>query len=227
MVRDQTESVIADVITSHLAESAHWTLSGPHLQFSPIYVRKQSNYQLTIPLSPINSNMSDMNVEVVLTGVMPGLHGQYLSLLTELRKSLGGHWMLGGDRGQLGVKNVLEAQEEVRRDGRSERTGKPIPGPGGKALLVARERVDCGLLLLLGPSLLERRIRSSWTILGLFPECRISISKAYTTCWAPRQRRIRLSRETLLSDDCHKRTPPDIEVAFPPPLLNNSSRPKI
>ena len=218
--------MIADVTTSHLAESAHWTLSGPHLQFSPIYVRKQSNYRLTIPFSPINSNMSDMNAEVFLTRVMPGLHGQYLSLLTELRKSLCGNWMLGGGWGQPGVKNVLEAQEEVRRDGLSERTGKPIPGPGGKALLVARERVDYGLLLLLGQSLIERRIRSSWTILSLFPECRISISKAYTTCWAPGQRRIRLSRETLLSEDCYKRTP-DIEVAFPPPLLNNSGRPKI
>ncbi|KAG0635192.1 hypothetical protein HOY80DRAFT_1094645 [Tuber brumale] len=88
---------------------------GPHLQFSPICARKRSNRQLTIPLNPINSNMLDMDAEVFLTGVMPGLYGQCMSLLTKLRKLLGGDWVLGGDRGQPGVKNAFEAEAEVER----------------------------------------------------------------------------------------------------------------
>ncbi|KAG0136483.1 hypothetical protein HOY82DRAFT_624857 [Tuber indicum] len=36
-VRDWTESVIADFVALHLAESVHKTLSSPQLQLSPIY----------------------------------------------------------------------------------------------------------------------------------------------------------------------------------------------
>ncbi|KAG0130298.1 hypothetical protein HOY82DRAFT_562569, partial [Tuber indicum] len=89
-VRDRTESVIADVATLHLVESAHKTLSGPQLLLSPIYARKRSKHQLTIPLNPVNSHMSDMDANVFLTAVMPGLYAQCLSSLTELRKRLGG-----------------------------------------------------------------------------------------------------------------------------------------
>ncbi|KAG0644360.1 hypothetical protein HOY80DRAFT_1030136 [Tuber brumale] len=140
---------------SAIGESAHGTLSSPYIQFLVICARKCSNHQLAISLNPINSNMSDMDADVFLTGVMPGLYGQYLSSLTELGKSLGGDWVHGGDRGHpcdrevldvwgggAGVpvwRSVIEVEEEVRRDELSERKAKPIPGPDGKALPVARE----------------------------------------------------------------------------------------
>ncbi|KAG0138539.1 mitochondrial small ribosomal subunit Rsm22-domain-containing protein [Tuber indicum] len=154
-VRDGTESVIADVAASHLAESAHKTLGGPHLQFSPVYSRKRSKHTLTIPLNPMNSRMSGMDADVFLTAVMPGLYAQCLSSLTELRKRLGGDWVLGGD-GEPGVRNVLdvggggagvlawrsviEVEEELRKDRLSGRTEKPPHGPDGGALPAGGER---------------------------------------------------------------------------------------
>ncbi|KAG0634135.1 mitochondrial small ribosomal subunit Rsm22-domain-containing protein [Tuber brumale] len=174
LVRERTESVIAGAAPSHLADSAHNTLGGPRLQFSPSYARKRSKHLLTIPLNPINNRMSDMDANVFLTAVMPGLYAQCLSSLTELRKRLGGDWVLGGDGGEPGVNNVLdvggggagvlawrsvvEAEEETRKDLLSERTGKPPSGPDGKALPAARERSGLRAVVVAGPTTLRQKV---------------------------------------------------------------------
>ncbi|KAG0637772.1 hypothetical protein HOY80DRAFT_1138059 [Tuber brumale] len=154
-VRDWAGSVIVDVVTSHLAESLHKTFSSPHLQLSPTYARKRSNNQLPIPLSQVNNHMSVLG-------------------LTELWKRLGGDWVLGGDGGEPGVKNVLdvgsggagmlalrsvvEAGEVVRRDELSERTGKPPPGPDGKALPAVRGRSGLQTAAVTGPMALREKV---------------------------------------------------------------------
>ncbi|KAG0644350.1 hypothetical protein HOY80DRAFT_997020 [Tuber brumale] len=71
-VRGWTESVIADFAASHPANSAHSTLGGPHLQLSPIYARKRSKHQLTIPLNQIHSRMLGMDPDLPLTPVVRG-----------------------------------------------------------------------------------------------------------------------------------------------------------
>jgi len=172
-IKDQTESIIADVATPHLMGSAHETLGGAPLTFSPIYAGKRSKRSLDIPLNPTHTKMLDMDANVFLAAVMPGLYAQCLSSLTELRRRLGGDWVLGGDGGEQGVKNVLdvgsggagilawrsivEAEEEGRKDEFSERTGKPPPGSDGKALPAARERSGFRAVVVTGSLALRQK----------------------------------------------------------------------
>ncbi|KAG0632768.1 hypothetical protein HOY80DRAFT_1006550 [Tuber brumale] len=155
-VMDRTESLMAEAATSHIVNSMRRTLRSPHLQFSPIYSKKWSKRELTIPVSPTNIPMSGMDTHVFFTTVMPKLYAQCLSLLTELRKRLGGNWVLSRDGGKQCVKNeldvgcrgarvlawqsIVQAEEERRKYELSERTGKPPPGPGRKELPATHER---------------------------------------------------------------------------------------
>ncbi|RPA89548.1 hypothetical protein L873DRAFT_1721283 [Choiromyces venosus 120613-1] len=156
-VEGETETLIVDVAPQQLVDSAHNTLGGPHLQFSPIYSHKRSKRALDIPLNPTNPHMSNIDADVYLSAVMPGLYAQCLSSLTELRRRLGSDWVLGGDGDEKGVKNVLdvgsggagilawrsiiEAEEERRRDELEERTDWGAPpaakeGSGLRAVVV-------------------------------------------------------------------------------------------
>ncbi|KAG0643253.1 hypothetical protein HOY80DRAFT_1094961 [Tuber brumale] len=128
LVTDRAKSVIPDVSTLHLADSAHETHVGAPLELSPIGARKRSRHQLTIPLHPINSLRLGTDSDPFLTAAMPGLYVQYLSWGAELLELVCGGWVLGGDGGELGVKNLWK------------RTGKPPPGADGKALTAVRER---------------------------------------------------------------------------------------
>ncbi|KAG0633825.1 hypothetical protein HOY80DRAFT_1141144 [Tuber brumale] len=104
-VRDCTESLIAGAATSHMVNSTRRALSDP----------------------------SGINAAVLFTVVIPGLYAQYWSSLTELRKRLGGNWVLAW-------QSIVEAEEERGKDELPERIGKLPPGPGGKVLPVVRER---------------------------------------------------------------------------------------
>ncbi|KAG0128886.1 hypothetical protein HOY82DRAFT_565445 [Tuber indicum] len=95
-VRDQTGSVIADVATSHLADSPHGSRGGPLLHFSPIHKRQRSKHQFTTPLNPINNHMSGTDADAFLTEVMLALNVKCLSSPTKPRKWLGGDWALVG-----------------------------------------------------------------------------------------------------------------------------------
>jgi len=173
-MRDRTESLIADVATPHLMEAAQNTLGGSLFTFSPIYAAKRSKRSLDILSNPTHTHMSDMDANVFLTAVMPGLYAQCLSSLTELRKRLGGDWVLGGDGEEQGIRNVLdvgsggagifawrsivEAEEERRKDELLERAGKPPPGPDGKALPAARERSKLRAVVVTAPLVLRQKL---------------------------------------------------------------------
>ncbi|CUS14500.1 unnamed protein product, partial [Tuber aestivum] len=164
-MKHRTKSVIANVPTSHLIDSAQATLGGSPFIHSPIYSKKRSKRELQIPLNPTTAQFSDMDAHVFLTALMPGLYAQCLSSLTELRRRLGSDWVLGGDRGEQGVRNVLdvgsggagvlawrsivEAEEERRRDELSERTGKPLP---------AGERSGLRAVVVTGSIALRRKV---------------------------------------------------------------------
>ncbi|KAG0127159.1 hypothetical protein HOY82DRAFT_568438, partial [Tuber indicum] len=97
-----------------------------------------------------------MNADMFLVTALLRLYLEYLSSSTEPRKQLVGDWVLGGDGEKLGVKNVLdtgggcagvpawrsviEAEEGVKKDEFSEKTGKLPSGLNGKVLLAAGER---------------------------------------------------------------------------------------
>ncbi|KAG0633517.1 hypothetical protein HOY80DRAFT_1104888 [Tuber brumale] len=81
--------------------------------------RKRRKHQLTIPLNPINSRLSGIYPDVLLA------------------RGMGGCMFSGwGEPGVYNVldRSVIEAEEEGWKDSFSERTGKPPPGPDGKAL---------------------------------------------------------------------------------------------
>ncbi|KAG0638992.1 hypothetical protein HOY80DRAFT_1016142 [Tuber brumale] len=142
------------------SRTAHATLGGPHRQFSLTYARKRSKHQFTIPLNQISSHMSGKDADVFIAAVMPALH---------LRKRLGGDWVLGGNGGSCVLRMCLMWGVGVL----SKRKGSCYLAPIGK---LCRRR---------GKGMGWRRFQSSWMILRLFLECRIPISKTYTTCRAP------------------------------------------
>ncbi|PUU82708.1 mitochondrial small ribosomal subunit Rsm22-domain-containing protein [Tuber borchii] len=161
-IKDQTESIIADVAAPHLMDSAKETLGGSLFTFSPIYAGKRSKRCLHIPLNPTHAKMSDMDANVFLTAVMPGLYAQCLSSLSELRRRLGGDWGVknvldigSGGAGILAWRSIVEAEEEGRKDEFSERTGKP--GPDGKALPAAWERSGFRAVVVTGSLALRQK----------------------------------------------------------------------
>lgn len=98
---------LASVPNKHLDQAAHKVLGGPGLPDSPVYHNKGGKRLRDVWLSVEDSRMSDISSEVFLAAVMPGYYAQALSALTELRRRLGGDWVLGhGD--EPGVKSILD-----------------------------------------------------------------------------------------------------------------------
>ncbi|KAG0644336.1 hypothetical protein HOY80DRAFT_1030013 [Tuber brumale] len=64
----------------------------------------------------------------------------------------------GGGAGVLVWRSVIEVEEEVRRDELSEKTAKPIPGPDGKALPVAREGIRLRAVIAAGRIALTEKV---------------------------------------------------------------------
>ncbi|KAG0123756.1 hypothetical protein HOY82DRAFT_215490 [Tuber indicum] len=141
---------MAKAAISHIVSSMWARTRRPTPPILAHLLEEWSECELTIPSNWTNIARSGINSDVFFTAVMPGPYVLCLSSLTELWKWLGGDWVLGQDSGKLGVKNVLdvrgrdaqvfawqsivEAEEERGKDELLERTGKPPPGPGGKAL---------------------------------------------------------------------------------------------
>ncbi|KAG0127182.1 hypothetical protein HOY82DRAFT_613730 [Tuber indicum] len=177
---------------------------GPQLQLSPIYARKRSNHQLTIPLNPVNNHMSDMGVNVFLAAVMPALYARCLSSLTELRKRLGGDWVLGG--GEPGVTNGELA----------EISGQRPPGPDGNALPGARGRSGLRTVVVTGPMALEEkalRLLGDALFIPRVPD--IYFKNVHYTPDASTKNRDQPRR--LQPDHRYRQTPPDSEVGFERP----------
>lgn len=98
---------LSSVPNKHLDQAAHKMLGGPGLPDSPVYHNKGGKGLRDVWLSVEDSRMSDISSEVFLAAIMPGYYAQALSALTELRRRLGGDWVLGhGD--EPGVKSILD-----------------------------------------------------------------------------------------------------------------------
>jgi len=103
-----TSEFLSDVSNKHLDEAAYKVFGGPALPNSPIVTGKSDKRSNGMPLDT-SDGMSDMESNVLLATVLPGYYAQTLSALTELRRRLGGDWILGREGGsESGVKQVLE-----------------------------------------------------------------------------------------------------------------------
>ncbi|KAG0124867.1 hypothetical protein HOY82DRAFT_594407 [Tuber indicum] len=109
------------------------------------------------PLNQINSHMLGKDADVFITLVMLALHVQCLSSLTELRKQLGGDWVLSGN-GVSPWQSVIEAEEEVEKDELSKKTRKPLPVPNRQALPGARERNGFWAVVVAGLIVLREKV---------------------------------------------------------------------
>lgn len=107
-VQDTTNELLGGVVHKHLLEAAWRCLGGAQFPHSPIATEKRSKRILEIPLRPKDTRMSEKDADVFISAVLPGLYAEALSALTELRKRLGGDWVLGGDGAEPGVKRVLD-----------------------------------------------------------------------------------------------------------------------
>lgn len=102
-----TMESLSNVPNKHLDEAAHRILGGPGLPDSPVFKNKGGKTLRDVWLNVEDGRMNDIASEVFLATVMPGYYAQTLSALTELRRRLGGDWVLGHE-GEGGVKNVLD-----------------------------------------------------------------------------------------------------------------------
>ncbi|KAL0631913.1 37S ribosomal protein S22 [Maublancomyces gigas] len=114
---------LSSVPNKHLDQAAHKILGGPGLPDLPVFRNKVGKNLRDVWLSAEDSRMSDISSEVFLATVVPGYYSQALGALTELRRRLGGDWVLGqGD--ESGVKNILDV------------------GAGGAAVLAWKDIVE-------------------------------------------------------------------------------------
>lgn len=130
---------LSGVPNKHIDQAAHKMLGGPGLPDLPVFRNKGGKNLRDVWLSAEDSRMSDISSEVFLATVVPGYYSQALSALTELRRRLGGDWVLGhgdesgvksildvgaGGAAVLAWKNIMEAEHARRRDQARELAGE-------------------------------------------------------------------------------------------------------
>ena len=129
-----TETFLSDISNTHLDQAAHRAFNDNQLSSSPINTEKKKNKSASFPIHPDDPNMTDMEANVHFATVMPGLHAQALSALTELRRRLGRDWALNevnrildvgsGGAGLLAWQGIVDAEESANG---------PAPQPDPKA----------------------------------------------------------------------------------------------
>lgn len=107
-IQRPTAALFSAVSNRHLDQAAHKLLGGSSLPHSPIMTSRSSKTYTGIPMDT-SRGMTDMEANVHLATVLPGYYAQTLSILTELRRRLGGDWILGRENGnEPRVKQVLD-----------------------------------------------------------------------------------------------------------------------
>jgi len=123
ILTETTKKMLAPVPNVHLDVIAHRAFNDPQLSTSPINTEKKKNKSAKFPIHPDDHRMSDMEANVHFATVMPGLHAQALSALTELRRRLGRDWALHevnrildvgtGGAGVLAWQGIVDAEESA------------------------------------------------------------------------------------------------------------------
>jgi len=140
-----TEKFLSDVPNKHLEQAAHRAFNDIQLSSSPINTEKKRNKSAAFPIHPDDPGMTDMQANVHFATVMPGLHAQALSALTELRRRLGRAWALdevnrildigSGGAGVLAWQGIIDAEETA--NGPTSRTNPEAQEPEGEESIKA------------------------------------------------------------------------------------------
>lgn len=130
---DPTSLLVADR-SSHLPDAAHRIFGGPGLPHSTSTpVRGKLMQQKAIALDAAQTNMAEMDGDVFLSTLMPGIYASVASVLTETRKRLGTAWAEslvrkaekgelrildagGAGAGVIAVRDMLRAEWERMHD---------------------------------------------------------------------------------------------------------------
>lgn len=162
---DPISLLVAGISNKHISESAHRVFGGVGLPYSTSTPQRAvSMPQKAIPLNPAQGRMTEMDADVYMTTLMPGIYASVFSVLVETRKRLGSSWLEGlltkegGPRildaggagsGVMAARDVLKAEWERMHDTSDEQDsfmaiaeaggktgGEGIPAPVGKATVL-------------------------------------------------------------------------------------------
>ena len=140
----------------HLADAAHRTLGGTGLPYGPATPNRAKIMQAKpIQIDAFQHNVSDIEGDVFLAAILPGVYASVMSVLTETRKRLGTQWAEslvqkaqkgelrildagGAGAGVLAVREMLRAEWERMHEERSTldsgmalaEAGGQLGGPG-------------------------------------------------------------------------------------------------
>ena len=143
------KSLLADASSRHLVEVAHATFGGPGFPNSTATPSSKHHLrQQPVALEASQTKMGEMEANVYLGAIMPGVYAAVMSTLVETRKRLGSGWLAGllrkpggprildfGSAGAavLAWRDVLRAEwERMHPDGTPEHQQYPV----GKATVV-------------------------------------------------------------------------------------------
>ncbi|KAI5209301.1 hypothetical protein AUEXF2481DRAFT_38208 [Aureobasidium subglaciale EXF-2481] len=162
---DPVSRIVAGVPNKHISEVAHRIFGGVGLPYSTSTPQRAVTMpQKPIPLNPGQGRMSDMDADIFMTTLMPGIYASVYSVLIETRKRLGSSWLEGlltkegGPRildaggagvGVMATRDVLQAEWERVHDTSEDEDpfmaiaeaggktgGESIPAPVGKATVL-------------------------------------------------------------------------------------------
>ncbi|PWY91012.1 hypothetical protein BO70DRAFT_358447 [Aspergillus heteromorphus CBS 117.55] len=141
--------ILREFSNKHISELAHRKLGGRFLPQSlttpPLRLQIP---QLPIPLEASQRHMTEMEANVFMATLYPGMYASALSVLTEVRKRLGTNWIRNlmfkedgphildsnaGGAGVLAWRDILNAEWEVMAEDNTPTTG---PCPIGRSTVV-------------------------------------------------------------------------------------------
>jgi ribosomal protein RSM22 (predicted rRNA methylase) len=141
--------ILSKYSNKHIAEAAHKVFGGQRLPHSTTTLPPSAQIsQVPIPLSASQHQMGDMEANVYLAALYPGIYASTLSVLTEVRKRLGGKWLRdlmmqetgprvldagGSGASILAWRDVLRAEYETMVPDHP----KNAPIPTGKSTVLA------------------------------------------------------------------------------------------
>ncbi|KAK0733744.1 Rsm22-domain-containing protein [Lasiosphaeria miniovina] len=141
---------------THLREAAERVFGGPGLPYSPSTPGgKRLPLQKPLMMRPSQHKLSEIEADVFLATVVPGLYTTAMSILVEVRKRLGPAWIQGlltkaggqgprvldvgaGGAGLAAWQDVVNAEWDILRQERKVFTQEP---PGKKTVVVGSETI--------------------------------------------------------------------------------------
>ncbi|KAK4609417.1 putative S-adenosyl-L-methionine-dependent RNA methyltransferase RSM22, mitochondrial [Fulvia fulva] len=149
---DPVTAMLSGISNTHLNETAHRVFGGPGLPYSTSTpTRGRAMPQKPIALDAYQGQMAEIEADVYMSTIMPGMYSSIISTLTETRKRLGTAWAEdmvrkaeagelrildagGSGAGVLAVREMLRAEwERMHEDGHGDESPMALAELDGKA----------------------------------------------------------------------------------------------